>query len=147
MTAMMTDSLVTCSQYLFDYFDERKAELGLKGLFYGDQVKIPHTPTLCIEPGTKRREQQGEPRLFYNNLEVVLLLYLQRVQSPQANRMEADVIAEAVELELHKDARLGGLAIRSYVGLFESGYAERGNTLFRSARMTVQIESKTRLLP
>jgi hypothetical protein len=140
-----TDSLLACAQYVLSQLKDNKAELGLEGVFYGDQTKIPHVPTACVEPSDKVRDQQGEPRLMVNTMEVIILLYLMRIGDVQSTRIEVDKVAEDVEAQLHKDAQMGGLAYRSYVSRFESGYTQRGNSLFRSARLTFHIESKTRL--
>jgi hypothetical protein len=145
--ATMTDSLVTLAKYVFEKLDDAKAQLKLEDVYYGDQAKIPRTPTVCVEPGTKRRNLEGAPRVTRNTMDVMLLVYLMKIGgTTQTTRQEVDEIAESIEGFLHTDPQLNGLAIHSYVTLLESGYADRGGTLFRTARLTFEVDTKT-LLP
>jgi hypothetical protein len=140
-----TDSLVEFATYIKMILDDAKPQLGVVDVFYGDQRKIPRTPTVCVEPGGKDREYAGAPRAVMNTLELVILVYHMRIADVQSVREEVDTIAEDVEAFLHNDKTVNGLAIDSLVTSMDSGYAVRANTLFRTTRLTFQMRSKTYL--
>jgi hypothetical protein len=119
--------------------------LGLQDVWYGDQEMVPRTPAVAVEPGSKARVIAGTSRSTENRLTVYLMVYVAKIQDVQATRKTTDQIAEAIEVHLHNDPTLGGLVIFSMVSSVESGYAIRGGTLMRSARMTWEGLSKTRI--
>lgn len=141
-----TDSSVVFAVKALDIVNTVKATYGIADTFYGDQVQVGRTPTVCVWASNKRREITGAPRRSHNTLEAYLLVYISKVQDVQLNSLEADLLAENLETELHKDPTLGGLVIHCLVNSIEFGYQTRANTQFRTARLTFQGESKT-LLP
>lgn len=141
----LTDSLVQVTLWVETLLDDRKAQLGLKDVYYGDQNKVPFTPVACVEPGRKRRVMEGAPRQGRMTMEVIILVYLLKIGDIQATRKEVDAVAELIETELHKDAQMDGLAIHSFVSELESGYAYRGSSLYRTARITFEVDSKVGL--
>jgi hypothetical protein len=141
-----TDSAVVFANKTQDIVTSAKSTYGIADIFYGDQIQIGRTPTVCIWASSKRREIAGAPRRSHNTLEAYLMVYISKVQDVQLNSLEADTLAEGLETELHKDPTLGGLVFHSLVTSIEFGYQTRSNTQFRTARITFQGESKT-LLP
>lgn len=141
-----TDSLVTYTQYLYDMINTNLEPLGVAAIFYGDQAKIPVTPTVCVDTDTKVRVINGTSRRTENTLTAFVIIYHSKVQDNQVTRKEADQLAEAIETLIHGDSRLGGLVIHSLVTTIQSGYAMRSNTQYRSSRLTVQGISQS-LLP
>jgi hypothetical protein len=143
----LTDSLVTVSQALFNKFDGQQDTFGLTDVFWGDQLLIPRSPCLCIEPGMKTREIQGMNRRTENVINVFLILYHSEVRSPQSNRKDVDILAEQIETYVHLDATLGGLLTHGYCVRLESGYATKGQQTFRSARIQFEGRTVTNLPP
>ena len=133
---------VMCDR-LFTLLDNNKAALGLADLFYGDQSKIPRTPTLCLEPDIKQRTLAGVPRRSENTLRAYLLIYVSKVQDVQSNSRDVLVFAETVEALLHVEPTLGGLLVHSFCPAIEPGYRTRDNTQFRACRITFEGINKS----
>lgn len=151
---VLTDSLVTVTQFYVDLIKTNAATLGIAQLpdgtdysiFYGDQTKIPVTPTVCVESGGKSKTLNGTARQVIVRPQVFIIVYYGKVQDVQVNRKAADQLAEAVELLVHQHSTLGGVAIHSIVSQLTSGYRTVGGTQFRASRLTVDVLSQV-LLP
>ena len=148
----LTGSYVTIAQYLYDKIVANKGPLGLStavdvtNVFYGDQDKIQFVPAICVEPDNKHREFNGVRRRTENDIRTGILIYHGRVADPQSNRKDCDIMAEAVETLIHNDPQLGGNVISVLVTDIDSGYQTKGNSVLRSARLTVMSKTQT-LLP
>lgn len=145
----LTDNLRLVSKYIFDQINASKDTLGLLDVFYGDQVKIPRAPTVCVESNTKARELDGVPRATRVNLSTYILVYhADLTQSIQTTRAEAEDLSETIETFLHDASRytMGDLVIHHMVTDVEYGYATRGGRLFQATRMQDVAISKV-LLP
>lgn len=140
-----TDSLVTVVDAVTAKLESNVEALGLTDVFFGDQDLIPRSPAACVEPGTKERDLQGANRRTENTFTIYILVYHSEVRSPQSNRRDADVLAEAIETLLHQDATLSGLVRHCYVVKVESGYARKQNGVMRSSRITFEASNMTRL--
>lgn len=114
-------------------------------VYYGDQDRIPRSPTACIETGEKRQELNGAPRRVMIDLTCYILLYVGPIVPTRHNREEADALAEAVENELHQFPTFEGNFIDTLVTAIEYGYQVRGNSLFRAARLTVTARQQSQL--
>lgn len=119
-------------------------------LFFGDQNKVPHSPTVCVEPGEKNRTIQGAPDMTLNEFEIYILVYANSVTELQDQRRVCDQLAYELEKWIHGDLQLlaGGSdphLIHGFVRSNESGYTYRNNTLYRSARLTYYGKNKTSL--
>lgn len=149
----MTDSLDAVTQYVVDKLRANAAVLKSSSnvvvdaadIYFGDQDKMPRTPSICVDPGNRRRDLQGVSFRTDNNFTIYILVYHSKVQDNELTRKEAQQISEAVETLLHLDPQLGGLVIHSYCSLNESGYVYRQNTMYRTNRVTFEPYSKTRL--
>jgi hypothetical protein len=141
----LTESNVVINQYLTGLLETNKVALTLSDVYYGDQQKIPRTPTACVEPGEKRRELNGMPRRTEVIFENYILIYYNKVGTFEENRVADDLLAEAIETLVHTDAEMGGLTIDSMVTRIESGFQLKSNTLFRAARLTVEARSQVQL--
>jgi hypothetical protein len=144
-----TDSLVTVADFVLQRLEDHKLELGLLDVWRGDMQKLPRTPCATVESGPKRRALDGAPRRTLNGITVYVTIYVGRVQDVQVNARDADVLSEAVEALLHSDAALGvypdQLAIHSLVTDLEPGYANKAGSLYRGARLTFEVTTKTQL--
>jgi hypothetical protein len=142
----LTASLVVISDYLFNLLDVNKEDLGLEAVFYGDQEKFPVTPAACIEPDEKPRELKSAQRMTRVEFNVYVLLYYGKIESPQTNRRDSDILAERVEALIHSKRSLDGLVIHGMITSLTSGYVVRDGSLLRASRLTYNAQSQE-LLP
>src|SRR4051812_41667019 len=142
MTQHLTGSLSVVCEYIFNMLEINKGRLGLEAVYYGDQNKIPVTPAACVEPDEKPREYKGAQRMTRVSLHLYVLVYHSKVQSPQQNRRDADIMAESIETLIHADATLGGLVIDGMCTAVSSGYANRGGTMMRASRIAYEAHSQ-----
>lgn len=140
-----THRLSVVSEALKSKFDSNRAMFGLEDVWYGDQMLVPRTPAISIEPGNKSRELQPLGLNSINTLIVYVLVYLGKVQEVQKNRLEVDKLSEDIEDFLHQDKQLGGLVIHGFVAAIDPGLAPRPtrDNLLRVDRITWQATSKT----
>ena len=122
-------------------------------VYYGDQDRIPATPSICIDPGDKTRSLAGAPNMTLNEFEIYVIIYHNKIQEMQLTRKEADQLAYEVEFMLHQDLQLktnpsdvnSGLLIHGFVNKVEPGYTTKANTTYRSTRLTYYGQNKTSL--
>lgn len=143
---VLTDSISTIGQYLFSMLDSNRVDLGLKGVWYGDQEKIPETPAACVEMGLKRRELNGTPRRTLVVIDAYIILYHERISDEQENQRQSELKAEQVENLIHQDPQLGGLVVHSLITSSEPGYVQRGGAKVKASRLTVECTSQ-KVLP
>jgi len=125
----------------------------IKGVSYGDQAKLPDSPWVCVEAGTKERIWPPTPTdMTEIVIEVVILVYFSDAElGPDEVRLKTDQLSEAVEEYLNVNHRQllnadgDALVIYGYVIRNESGYKQFGNALYRSARLIWRGRSKLRL--
>jgi hypothetical protein len=145
-------SLEVISGILFDKIKTNKDlfVVPVARVYYGDQLRIPATPTVCIEPSNRVRNLEGVPNMTRNEFEIFILIYCNRVIDTSSNRRDADRLSYDIEHFLHQDLQLlnGGTVpnlIHGFVRNNESGYTVKDNTLYRSARLTYFGLNKTSL--
>lgn len=132
---------------LVELLRDASEDLGIAegGVFYGDQERIPVSPAVCVEPNTKKSVLKGAGRMTEVDLEVYLLVYHSDIRNVQANRRDADKLAEAIADLVNVDGTFSGLAIHCYVSESQSGYSNKQNTTLRSTRVTFALTSQERL--
>lgn len=143
-----TDSIVVVAKYLQNWIRTAMATgpvAPLRDVYYGDQAKIPFTPVACVETGDKRRSLNGAPRRVDTPMTIYILIYHFTVGNNEVVREEADQLGEDVETLIHTDVRLDGLVIDSLVTSLEYGYARRGDSLFRTSRLTLECRQQVQL--
>ena len=143
----MTDSYHTVAKKLQDIVVTEATSLGVNAddVYYGDQNNIPRCPSVCIDPGEKRRESNGAPRRVMTTMTNYIIVYHNQVASMQEVREDSDKLGEKVEALIHADATLGGIVIDSMVTGIESGYLQRDRSLFRASRLTVEARDQVQL--
>lgn len=141
----LTDRTDVITEAVFDKLVVNKSALGLQDVWYGDQDRMPRTPACAVEPGPKARQHNGTPRRFLVEIDVYVMLYVEKIQDTQENEREMVRLAEETEEVLHSDARLGGLVVHSFVLTSEPGYVTRGGTLLRATRLTFRTTSQKQL--
>ena len=151
MSQVLSDSVLTLSQRLYDIATANKATWGVQDVWYGDQVNLPRTPALCIEPGRKTRQFAGAPDMTDNNFDVFFLLYHGAVRETQTTRKEAITCAEAIEKYFQVNhfnlANASGdqIALFGYFREVDPGYVYKNGTLYSAVRMTWNGYTKTSL--
>lgn len=152
MTYPYPGDLTVIAQLLVDKITLAKATFRVPviDVFYGDQDRIPHTPSVCVEPNAMQRNLEGAPNMTMNEFEVFILVYHNAVQELQKARKEVDQVAYDISKLIHQDLQLknGGATpnvIHGFIRAQESGYTFKQNTLFRSARLTYYCKNKTSL--
>jgi hypothetical protein len=139
---------------IFDILDANKVALLTSDgmLLYGDQNRVPVTPTVCVESGPTGRVLAGIPRRTENNLVCYILLYWAKVQDNQTDKLQAEQCAEGIvryidanpTLELNGD---GGVVIHGYITDIDPGYSLKGTgqsrSLYQAVRLTWTGKTKT----
>jgi len=140
---------------LLNFPANKLALLGpLGSLFYGDQDKLPSTPTVCIEAGPTQRPLGGiaPGGVVENNHECYILVYHSKVQAALANKLESETIAEGIVSFLDQNLTLigptgeEGIVIHGWCTSIDPGYSIKEGTLYQAVRITWNGKSKTRLL-
>ncbi len=152
MTYPLTDSTLVVAQRFFEILDLQKATLGLQDVWFGDQNALPHTPSVCVEPGVKRRDLQGVPDMTLVDIDTYFLLYHSPIISSQVSRREAVAFAEGIESYLHKNhLRLFAadgttqLTIHGFCTDLDPGIAFKNNTKYHAVQITWTSRTKTSL--
>ena len=150
MSIALTDSMSVLCITLKDYLDNNKANFGVFDVYYGDQDRIPRTPSICVKPGTKERQLNGAPRRTEVKITVYVIVYHCQINNTEMIRNDDDLIADAVEEYIHANPFMKNRAdteqvISSLVTRIESGYQTKKNSLFRASILTVEMTSQVQL--
>lgn len=115
--------------------------LGLRGVYYGDQDKIPHYPAVSVQSGGKDREQRSlhEWGLV---LKATIFVHHGKVQSSEITLEEMDGLVEEIENVIHGNLTLNGTVIFGFVTSVEPGVFLRDEVMVRSTRMSYEAQSK-----
>lgn len=116
-------------------------QLGLQGVYYGDQDKIPHYPAATVQSGGKDRTQRSLHE-WGIILRATIFIHHGKVQSSEVTLEEMDGIVEEVENVVHGNLTLNGSVIFGYITTVNPGVALRGEVMVRSTRMTYEAQSK-----
>lgn len=128
--------------------------LTVKDIFYGDQMKIPRFPAICIEPGQKSRLWPPQPSLrTENTLEVHIFVYWAQLTGSEELKLKTDQLGEDLEEFMNssvhlplKDSSGSPLVIHGHVVENEPSYAARNNnTLVHASRLLWRAITKTQL--
>lgn len=140
-----TDRLDDVAEAVLAVLDAAKVPLGIQDVWFGEQNKIPRTPAACVVADRKARELVGVPRAVTNTFAVRIDLYVMKVQDVQVSDAEVVALADNVEVVLHADLTFGGLVYSSLVVSNEQGVFNKGQTNYRSARLVLELQSRTQL--
>jgi hypothetical protein len=123
------------------------ATLGIAdgGVFYGDQLRVPVSPTVCVEPSSKTPTLYGAGRMTEVKIVLYLLVYHSDIRSISDNRRDADLLAEAICNLVNADGTFGGMCIHCYVNDVTSGFSTKTNTTMRATRITWEATTQERL--
>lgn len=143
--ADLTNSTVEICEYWKKKLEIAKEDLGIVDVFYGDQERIPKSPTICIEPDVKRAPIRNAGRQTMPEWTIYFMCYHSEIQAQSSNRRDSDTLAERLEDLLNSDPQMGGLVIHCWVSEVQSGYARKTNALMRSSRITFSANSRHQL--
>jgi hypothetical protein len=148
-----TDINAQC-QYIIALFQSNATALGLSSgstgnnsVWFGDQVKLPDYPAVCVEPGPLRREFDGggaNRRMAVNN-DILIIAYIGKVQDGETNQQQVIDLMKTLVSLLHLHSQVGGMGIHSFVTEQDPGYATRAGMLLRAARITFNIQGQEQL--
>lgn len=151
----ITDSHDVLTQYIVDKLRTNYALLiaAVTGvavpspddIYYGDQDKLPRTPSVCVEPLDTGRTLQGVSYRADNEFTWSIFVYHDKFQDNQLTRKECQQVAEVIVTLLHQDPQMGGNAIHSFAPSNESGYVFRAKTQYRANKISYSASTKTRL--
>lgn len=138
----LTASLVDAADAIKDKLVTNMNVLGLKNIYYGDDDFAPAYPFAGVAPQPKDRDFATTSQ-FDVKLRTAITLYFGKLQMPEVNSREADILAENVEALLHSDFKLGGLVIFGFVSRVEPGVARtaRGIVL-KATRLLWEAHSR-----
>ena len=141
----LIDSANTLAVYIEDLINTNKGALGLEGVFFGDQNKIPVFPTACIYPGPKTREIEGAPRKTKVLLTIYIMIYVGTLTSTEVNEFDAMKYAELVETLLHQDEDMNNQIVHGLVANIEPGIAIKDASMIRAVRLTFEGQTQKHL--
>jgi len=121
---------------------------GVYDVYYGDQVNVPRTPAICVEPGAMRRTLAGasNPPRMENNYNVLIMVYLQELGGVQKLNKDKDLLLDKVQDALHANFTLGGLVLFGHCSEIDPGYAVRSNVLMRCGKISFTAMNKSFLI-
>lgn len=120
---------------------------GLAECYYGDQVKIPKTPTLCIDPAQTVRNVNSTGEASENDFSFNIILYSAGLGDVQGIQRDMDELAELIMDDLNSLGTLGDLIIFGYAVAIDFHYVVKNNRLMRANRIVWTAKTKTRLVP
>lgn len=156
MAELLTDSILVVADRVYTILNAVKGTLTygsitLQDVWFGDQLLLPRTPALCVQPGIMRRPLAGVPAQTENMIDTTLLLYHAKVDEQQTALRETIGLAEVIEKYLHinhlqlLNASGDRLTTHSFVTEKDPGYVYRSGTLYHAVQMNWYSLTKTRL--
>lgn len=124
------------------------------GIFYGDQDKIPVTPSICIEAGATNRDlvsAMGPQGRVENEFTTYILVYYAKWDGNEEVKYAAELVAETTAHFLDANPRLvlgdgpDGKLIHGYVRTVDHGYTRKNNSLMYGSRLTHVGKTKMQL--
>lgn len=156
----MPDSALAIAERFYQICLTNRFELGFYGgVYFGDQVMLPGTPALCIEPGTLKQDLVSASNRTQNDIDTYFLVYHAPISEKQNARREAIAVAENLKRFLHRNhlrlytapATIGGLeqdlnrqlTVHGHCVETDPGYQFKQGTLYNAVQMTWRSLSKT----
>lgn len=147
----LVSDLDVVATLLYNKLQDNATALGINGVYYGDQARVPTTPAVCVDPDNKIQRYKGaSPALLDAELNFLLVLYYAVIQSAQDNLLGALQMASKVEHFLYQDRQLlddQGVpqVISLYCPTVEAGVATKANSVMRAVRIHVQVKTNNRM--
>lgn len=150
----LTDRTLVVAERFYDVLNANKVSLGIADVWFGDQELVPRTPSLCVEPGLKRREMRGVPDMTLLEIDTYFLIYHSKLSTTggeQQQRRNCIGFAEAIETYLNQNhlrlhaANGDQLTLYGYCVEVDPGYAYKSDSRFHAVQMTWRSTSKKSL--
>jgi hypothetical protein len=140
----LSDSTLEIADRFLEILTAQKVALGIQDVWFGDQLMIPRTPALCVEPGVERRSLNGVPDMTQMLIDTTIFLYHSVVGSEQQQaRRNCIQFAKDVQHYLHVNhtrlynaAATQQLTIHGWCTDFDPQYRYRQGTLHNAVQMT-----------
>jgi hypothetical protein len=134
--------------YILGMMNAVKVANGIVDVFYGDEKKLPHTPTVCVVPGPESTSYNGVGgRPVMKLFTTYVMVYYGKVQDHQVNVHASLTLANTLMNVIHADVTLGGNAIDCLVTNLDPGMAVKSGSLYDASRLTLRSRSKVVLNP
>ena len=124
------------ADYILGILTTNKVTLGLVDIWLGEQKLLPTTPCACVILGPTKVELVGTPRRVENTYDLTVQIYHSSLMDKQSLERECNQRAEAVQTFLNADPTMSGNVIHSYVTGVEPGFASRGDSWYKSSRVS-----------
>lgn len=120
--------------------------LNLSHVFYGDQLLIPSSKVLCIEPDTRVTNITGANRLTEVDMTIAFILYYDKVQNYESNRSACDLLTDQIAHKLNSLNDIEGQVVHSYVSRISPDYTRKTNeNIYAISRIEFIINTRERL--
>jgi hypothetical protein len=167
MTVQPTYHQQDVTQAVFDILVAAAPGLGIAqnadsvyDVFYGDQVNIPRSPAICVEPAPMRRELKTSSAPYpgmMNTFNLLIMVYLYQIGGIggiQGLDKSKDLLLDQVQDVLHADFRLSGnpgsqdpgLVIFGFCNSIDPGYTMRNGVLMRCGKISWTAQNRSLLL-
>lgn len=156
----MPDSALIIAERFYQIALTHRFALGFYGgVFFGDQMMLPGTPALCVEPGTLKQDLKGAQNRTENNIDTYFLIYHAPISEKQNARRETIEVAEGLKSFLHRNylrlytapVAIGSpeqdlnrqLTVHGHCVETDPGYQYKQGTMYNAVQMTWRSISKT----
>lgn len=128
--------------------------LGLGGVVYGDQVLIPVSPLVCVEPLVTDRAYTGTNYRTDNTFQTNVIVYFTNLDNVEDRVRDCDLKTEEVADFLNAIARpehlggtrLGGLILQGHTTTIQYQYSMREKRLVRANQIVFVSQTRTDLV-
>ncbi len=121
-------------------------EWPITDVFYGDQEEIARSVTVCVDPGPTVQDIIYGSRKAEYTMSHYIMVYIKTVGSVMQNRRICDIVSQHIMDLVDANPRLGNTVIQSSVTEVRPGYVQRGQSVLRSTRLTINSKF-TKILP
>lgn len=143
-----TDQAVEVALAIKAAIEDKKIELAIDEIYYGNQNNIPVGIAVSVTAARKTRELvgvQGPGGRVDNNMFTLIRVYNSRVNSEADERLYVDQLGESIEAVLHEDTTLGGIIIHGFVESIDNGIVYREGSNFRTVELIHRARTRTLL--
>ncbi len=129
-----SDNPVTIASAIKAVVVANQDELDISDVFYGDQVKIPKSPTVCVEPAKRATEYNGTGFRKANTFTCGIYVYVAKLGDVSEIQTEVDQLSYDLAAAIDAASLSGDLAdliTWGYCAELNFGYRVKANQLMR----------------
>lgn len=134
-------TLYEITKAMVDLLRDNWSQLDLEGpddVYYGDQPRLAHHPSITVEGSVVERPLTGTGMVTTKTTTLYIMLYHSSLSNVQIKREELDQYLEGVLTIIHANKTLNGSIIHGHVVRDEVGIADRSGTLMNTIRLQYQ---------